>query len=75
MKEDIYDKLVIKMIGKALYVAIFALPVALIGFFTLRYQLPIGPIYSFTESNSSYWVTDSRKIHFGCDSRHDFWSY
>ena len=32
------------MIRKASYVSIFALPVALIGVLTLRYQLPIGPI-------------------------------
>ncbi|MEJ2155443.1 MAG: hypothetical protein P8X96_08910 [Desulfobacteraceae bacterium] len=29
---------------KASYVSIFALPVALIGVLTLRYQLPIGPV-------------------------------
>jgi hypothetical protein len=33
-----------KLVKKASYVSIFALPVALIGVFTLRYQLPIGPI-------------------------------
>jgi hypothetical protein len=33
-----------KMIRKASYVGIVALPVALIGILTLRYQLPIGPI-------------------------------
>ncbi len=33
-----------KLIRKASYVSIFALPVALIGVLTLRYQLPIGPI-------------------------------
>jgi hypothetical protein len=32
------------MIRKASYVGILALPVALIGVLTLRYQLPIGPI-------------------------------
>ena len=33
-----------KIMKKASYVSIFALPVALIGVLTLRYQLPIGPI-------------------------------
>jgi hypothetical protein len=33
-----------KILKKASYVSIFALPVALIGVLTLRYQLPIGPI-------------------------------
>ena len=33
-----------KLVKKASYVSIFALPVALIGVLTLRYQLPIGPI-------------------------------
>ena len=32
------------MIRKASYVCIIALPVALIGIFTLHYRLPIGPI-------------------------------
>jgi hypothetical protein len=32
------------LMKKASYVSIFALPVALIGVLTLRYQLPIGPI-------------------------------
>lgn len=33
-----------QILKKASYVSIFALPVALIGVCTLRYQLPIGPI-------------------------------
>ena len=33
-----------KIMKKALYVSVFALPVALIGIFILRYQLLIGPI-------------------------------
>ena len=33
-----------KLLKKASYVSIFALPVALIGVLTLRYELPIGPI-------------------------------
>ena len=33
-----------RFVKKASYVSIFALPVALIGVLTLRYQLPIGPI-------------------------------
>jgi hypothetical protein len=37
-------RLYMKLIKKASYVSLFALPVALIGVLTLRYQLPIGPI-------------------------------
>jgi hypothetical protein len=33
-----------KLVKKASYVTIFALPVAIIGVFILRYRLPIGPI-------------------------------
>ena len=33
-----------KILKKASYVSIFALPVALVGVLTLRYKLPIGPI-------------------------------
>jgi hypothetical protein len=33
-----------KLLKKASYVSIFALPVAIIGVFILRYRLPIGPI-------------------------------
>jgi hypothetical protein len=33
-----------KLVKKASFVTIFALPVAIIGVFILRYRLPIGPI-------------------------------
>ncbi len=32
------------MIGKAAYVTIISVPVAMVGFLTLRHQLPIGPV-------------------------------
>ena len=37
-------KIRVRMIRKALYVTIFALPVAFIGVVALRYRLPIGPV-------------------------------
>lgn len=32
------------MIGKAAYVTLISVPVAIVGFLTLRHQLPIGPV-------------------------------
>lgn len=32
------------MIGKAAYVMVISVPVAIVGFLTLRHQLPIGPV-------------------------------
>jgi hypothetical protein len=32
------------MIRKGLYVSLIALPVALVGFYTLRHRLPVGPV-------------------------------